>query len=68
MLLPSSLVFLWGLLSGGVGGVSVSFACLWDPFPPTGLPHSALMRWYGQVLLWFVMPCLVNAPGKLALF
>lgn len=33
------------------GAVSDSFACLGDPFPPTGLPHSALM--------WGLMPGLI---------
>ena len=32
-----------GFLTVGIGAVSDAFACLWGPFPLTGLPHSALL-------------------------
>lgn len=38
-------------------GVSDSFACTWDPFLPTGLPHPAVMRICAQsycILLYSV--------------
>lgn len=31
-------------LTVGVGGVSGPFDCSWNPFPPTGLLHPALLR------------------------
>lgn len=44
-----------GLLKVHVGDVSHTFACIWDPFPPTGLPCPAL-RW-GKVYgcCWFLL-------------
>lgn len=46
-----------GPLTGGVESVSDSFACFWDPFPPTGLPYPALI--WGDVsnftITWYTM-------------
>lgn len=49
-----------GLLT--VGTVSDSFACLGDPFSPTGLPRSALIWGMCLVLLQIFIPWLVISP------
>jgi len=48
----------------GDRAISDSFACLWDPLPPTGLFCSALI--WGRYLdfLQLDMPCLVDIPGS----
>jgi hypothetical protein len=51
----------------GAGAVSGSFAYLWDLFPPTLLPHPALIEGKCLVLLRLDMQCLVNNPGKMAI-
>lgn len=33
----------YGILNSGSGAVSESFACLWNPFCTSGLPHPALI-------------------------
>jgi hypothetical protein len=49
------MVVLLGILVGfptmGMGNVSDYFACAWDPFSPTGLPHP--------VLIWRFVPSLI---------
>jgi hypothetical protein len=42
-LLLSSFCVPVGILTLKAGYVSDSFACSWDPFPPSGLPFPALM-------------------------
>lgn len=48
----------WGMEKGG------SLACAWDPSPPAGLLHPAVMR-VGPVLLLLVRPCAVGIPALL---
>lgn len=55
------------ILTVGIGTVPDSFAYLWDPFRPTGLPCPALMGWYVPGLRAFFMQCLIDDPGKPAL-
>lgn len=38
-----------------------SLACVWDPSPPAGLLHPAVMR-VGPVLLKLIRPCAVDIP------
>ena len=38
---------------------------IWGPFPPTGLPHPPRYAVLCLRLLYLVMPCLVEIPGKL---
>lgn len=58
-----------GLLTLGVGAVSASFACLWDPSLPTGLLHLALMvcAWYLYTMFgcypWEVC-CFLKVEGE----
>lgn len=54
-----------GLLTEGVGCLWL-FCLLLGPFPPTGLCCPALMCAF--VLFYLAIPCLVDAPGKCALF
>lgn len=39
-----------------------SLACVWDPSPPAGLLHPAVMR-VGPVLLKLIRPCAVDIPA-----
>lgn len=50
----------------GAGAVSDSFVCLWDFFPPTGMPHPALMWEYvpGPIYSHINMPYLVDVPDS----
>ena len=49
-------------------GISDYFHCPWDPFPPTGLPHSALIRDFVTGLTVTCYAVLVDIPGTPALF
>jgi hypothetical protein len=52
----------------GAGTVSDSFACLWDPYPPPGLPYPVLMCKHVPGL---IVPCecyLVDVSGRPTLF
>jgi hypothetical protein len=58
----------------GAGAISDPFACVWDPFSPTGLSCPALM-WVGGYLLYILLyitvhitACLVDMHGRPALF
>lgn len=59
---------LWRTPNTGNGAVSNSVDCYWDPFFPTALPYSALICGLCQVLLYLVMLCSADIPGKIALF
>lgn len=50
--------------NNGSGGVSGSFDCFWGPFPPTVLPHLALIWRFVSSL---VRPCSVGVLGRPAL-
>lgn len=52
----------------GVGAVSDSFVSFGDPTPLTGLPCPALI--WGMRLVWLQheISCLVDVPGRPALF
>jgi hypothetical protein len=52
----------------GAEAVSDSVACFWDPFPAS---YCLIQPWYEGiylVLLQLDMPCLVDIPGRPALF
>lgn len=51
----------------GSGGNSDTLAYSWDPFLPAGLLCPASMRVMCLVLLWLVMLCSVDNPGRPAL-
>lgn len=57
-----------GTPDSGSRGVSEPFACSWYSFRPAGLPCSALTGGLCLVLLYPVVPCLVNIHGRPALF
>ena len=54
--------------NSGSRGVSDSFVCCWDPFPPTGLPCPAYYERRYLVLFQLDIPCVVNSPGRTAFF
>lgn len=46
------------------GGVSDSFICSWNIFPPTGVLSTSLILGLCLELLYLLMPFLVNIPGE----
>ena len=56
------------LLPEGEGAVFDTFACFSDPCPLTGLPFPVLILKEIEMLLQLDMPCLVDIPGRPALF
>ena len=51
-----------------MGAVSDSFACSWDPFPPTGLPCPALRLQFVPSLIVSCYVMLGEYPGRPTLF
>lgn len=39
-------------------------ACSWNPFPPIGFPHPALMLGFMPCLIALVMQCLFDTTGR----